>query len=270
MSGPVEETSVIVLTVDLPGRTRYGPTPSQLRDLTTHSIRARDLRGWSDERLEPYVDNVAAEQLYGQPLSGAQVGCALSHLDAYRYLLTTANEWALVMEDDAILAPQVDSSCLKELVRILGQRGPAIVALYSRLAPKWLAPRLGRVGCCELLQSPCILPGTVAYLINRDAAGLAVASASRERIAFRADWPAWAAESTFLFTSPWLCTHNDSMPSTMPEGQTERPLRRIRRSILLLSGLGFTALSMYYGGDRGLFFRHVTRPRLARAFGLLG
>ena len=54
---------------------------------------------------------------YGRVLTAGELGCALSHVKAYQQLLAGTEDYALVLEDDAVLVPEVVSLLSCEAMR---------------------------------------------------------------------------------------------------------------------------------------------------------
>lgn len=61
------------------------------------------------------VDRDFFTRWYGRPPSAGEVGCTLSHLGVYERMLEMQTEFALVLEDDALVMPEV-ASLLEEKV----------------------------------------------------------------------------------------------------------------------------------------------------------
>ncbi len=54
---------------------------------------------------EARVDRAQALHTMGRPMSDAEFGCALSHQDIYREIIKRGIDHAVILEDDAIIAP---------------------------------------------------------------------------------------------------------------------------------------------------------------------
>lgn len=53
------------------------------------------------------ADDSRSVQRYGRALTAGELGCALSHVRAYDKLLCSGHEFGLILEDDAVLLPDV-------------------------------------------------------------------------------------------------------------------------------------------------------------------
>ncbi|MCH4544014.1 glycosyltransferase family 25 protein [Ochrobactrum sp. A-1] len=68
----------------------------------SHYFKATDLRGDNGSVAQKYVDNLAINHLYGAPLRPAEIGCAMSHIGAYKWLASSEFDLMLVLEDDIL------------------------------------------------------------------------------------------------------------------------------------------------------------------------
>lgn len=60
----------------------------------------------ADERTS-VADERRSEKQYGRVLTSGELGCAMSHVRAYEQFLCSTQEFALILEDDAVLLPGV-------------------------------------------------------------------------------------------------------------------------------------------------------------------
>jgi len=82
-----------------------------------------------DERaLAAGYDEQAAIRHCGRPLTRPEIGCAMSHLAAYRTMLERNLPLALVMEDDALIGLHA-MQVLRRLVRMIDPSRPEVVLL---------------------------------------------------------------------------------------------------------------------------------------------
>jgi GR25 family glycosyltransferase involved in LPS biosynthesis len=227
------------------------------------SVPAVDGRALSEEELAQVALPRAGTWLYGQALSGTQIGCLLSHRRVYEHFLRGKASWAVVLEDDAY-----PTGFDQGILSLLGRRSkeaPTILELFS-------SGRVNRQG------STCSVPGhnlvlerlrtypgsTVAYAINRAAAQVALDY--REDVASRADWPPWAVSVDFWRCVPNLFAHGQPgkvVTSTMmPADQFESFARKVNRWSALLLGITFLRLRKQYPGGAGQYYRHAVAPSL--------
>jgi len=67
---------------------------------------------------------------YGRSLTAGELGCALSHLKTYQTFLKSPNRFALVFEDDAVMAPSFkDVITCSEMERWLDVPNPRVLLL---------------------------------------------------------------------------------------------------------------------------------------------
>ena len=99
----------------------------------------------------------------GHVMDAGALGCYASHIKAWREILRQDLPHALVLEDDAVLAPDL-SRLLTDLVMAL-PRGWDMVHLGSE--PDRAVCEIARVGSHGIVQFSRVPPGTVGYLLSR-------------------------------------------------------------------------------------------------------
>lgn len=102
--------------------------------LPYHRCPAFDGRGKAAKDL-PRYSAWRARLWYGNTLTGSEVGCFLSHLEAARRFLETDKPYSLVLEDDAVLPPdftEVLSAIVVELEKP-AQKGWRLVNLARQV-----------------------------------------------------------------------------------------------------------------------------------------
>lgn len=147
-----------------------------------------DARDMSDEELRQVCDERRSRVHCGRMLSKPEVACALGHIEMYRRMLAEGHEWALMLEDDASIAPEVNQVILQ--LPTLPNR--SIVTLRHEDAGALVCwPSLSRNR--PLRRLVAVPYGSSAYLIHRDAAALAVADSEAYGVECVPDWPLrWA------------------------------------------------------------------------------
>lgn len=118
----------------------------------------------------------------GRDLSLAEIGCAYGHYLAYKSLLKTTSEWALVLEDDANMDLPVDP-LLEEINKL---RGPAVISLIDRRGG--VENPFQRQGG-ELIKLLLPSQATSAYLINKQAAKIYLENFNEFGVLSPSDWP---------------------------------------------------------------------------------
>ena len=98
----------------------------------------------------------------GRPVAPAEIGCALSHYNIYRRMVSDAGlSFCCILEDDVALLPQF-SSMLQEIERWLDPKKPQIVILNDHQGANGNVP----AGICRSLGGTC----TDGYVLTRVAA----------------------------------------------------------------------------------------------------
>jgi len=122
-----------------------------------------------DLSTHPGYDGFRRRIFFGRDLTGGELGCVLAHRNAYQHMLASGYEFALVLEDDAVLTdalPMVIDALLEicerwDLVRFLGRE-------KNYRASRLITPlRGGAVYLARPLGTP---GGAYGYLLNRRAA----------------------------------------------------------------------------------------------------
>lgn len=115
------------------------------------------------DELRAIYDEAAARRHVGRPLTAPEIGCAASHLAAYRQIVERSVPLALVLEDDALLGHQF----LKVLIRLLplfdAGRPQAVLLSHVLRYSAWHSRRVDRL---YGLYRPYLAHGAHAYLIN--------------------------------------------------------------------------------------------------------
>lgn len=181
--------------------------PDLLHDLRQLRIRrgavsAQDLRGATPSTLEALVDATGAQISVGRAMTGGETGCALSHRDLWDVAWQTGCEWALVLEDDAIVRPTLSEAL--QLTMTLPREVPIIVALYDSLVggrttpvlrrPVRTGPNLSLYACVHNTN------GSLGYVVNRSA--LALLRSQTGELVCPADWPPVAGQIEFIVAWP--------------------------------------------------------------------
>ena len=135
-------------------------------------------------KLSALYDDEAARALNGRSLTPPEIGCALSHLAAYRHMVDYDVPLALVLEDDALLGHQFLST-LRRLLPLMDAEKPQVVLLSH--VGRYSAWRSRRVDKIHRLYRPYVAFGAHAYLITQSAAKAMLAALEPVRVAAD-DW----------------------------------------------------------------------------------
>jgi glycosyl transferase family 25 len=174
----------------------------------------------------PDYDEAKYHRRHGRTTKPGEIGCYLSHVEAWRTFLATGDAHGLICEDDLVLGPDLErvvglalshASCWNLLrLSALGEGHPAPVL---RLDDQYsLAVNLGR------------LKGTGAYLIDRRGAAALVAGMLPMWLPFdHALDREWAFGLSALRVFPWPCSQTDKLFRSTIQGQKARKLSTLRR-----------------------------------------
>jgi glycosyl transferase, family 25 len=172
--------SVEILVISLPGaeaRRRLVRAQLELPGMPPHRILdAVDGRQLGAAELAAVYDDAAARSHVGRALTGAEIGCAASHLSACRQVAAEAIGAAVILEDDALLGHQF-LAVLERLLPMLDPRRPQAILLSH--VHRYSAWRGRRVDRRHRLYRPYSAYGAHAYLVTRAAAQAMVARLGR-------------------------------------------------------------------------------------------
>ncbi len=179
-------------------RDRWERMQALFRKLELDVVRlpAVDGRKMDSETLKNLRPKLSERHFWLKEMTPGEIGCYLSHLKAWKALLDTEEEWALVMEDDLFVRDNVkeficDESWIPEgvdLIQMTAGKYPG-----EELREKTVKETVGKnARLLKVLQWDNM--GTVAYLINRKGAKTMVALS--EKILGPVD------DLLFLYASP--------------------------------------------------------------------
>jgi hypothetical protein len=227
-------------------------------------VPAPDLVG----ELPPAVDLGRFTAVHGRPPLPAEVGCALAHLESCAILLAGRDDWALVLEDDAVVA---DAHRLeqraREVIAAWAGRGPLVYSFFTlgRVMPGRLP--LGPVA--GSLRLPVAVGSAVGYLFNRSAAALILES--QRPVWSVADWPVAPPDLAFCLDQSGLVGHREAVGSASTIAFGARDPRELPWSVKaqIWSGIWFLRNRRHFEGPadyrrrvlsrRVFFHRHMRR-----------
>ena len=186
----------------------------------------------------------------GRDISLGEIGCAYGHFSAYKALLNSTFDYALVLEDDAKMVHQIDD-VISEFKRIAK---PAVISLINR--------RGGAIryfGKSSPLYLRMISPGqgTSAYLINREAAHAYHRNYLKNGLTSTADWhyPLPRGVQHYITSEPAFhhdFNSSDSFlevdrnQSTMTSDFSKSSFKGQLRRVKTLNSYGFQLLDLLY------------------------
>jgi len=145
---------------------RWSRIHRQLLDLGVPHTRVEAIDGNDMALPAPHVHALQFQVMHGRRLHGAEIGCYFSHLLAMEQFLATEEDYCLILEDDAVLSPNIKS----------------VIDAAIELGDDWDILRLGSVNTGRWLAVADLtadatlgvgftrLKGAAAYMVNRKAA----------------------------------------------------------------------------------------------------
>jgi len=235
----------------------------------------------TNEQLFSFSNLDMALPILKRNMSRGEACCAKAHLDAYTNFIESNNNWALILEDDAILNPKYD---IRELLLLVNKlQSPSIVQLsprtgYESFSKLFKFEILGKdssnIGITKKL-----LPthNADAYFINRSAAHLAITESAKSKIHYTADWPYiwdykinfWHSTVPFFFQEGFSLLDKDRKKLIPPRYSKNRTLsRRLVEGLIDFSGIkAFQLLAC--GANVKTYYRSRVFSKLLYRFNLL-
>lgn len=153
---------------------RWDRMQKMFQDLGVEIIRlpAVDGRKMDPEELKNMRPKLSERHFWLKEMTPGEMGCYLSHLKAWKSLLETEEEWALIMEDDLLVRENVkdfitDESWIPEgvdLIQMTARKEPG-AELREKI---FKSIRSKNARLLKVLRWSNM--GTVAYMINRKGA----------------------------------------------------------------------------------------------------
>lgn len=231
---------------------------------------ASDLRAAQTSQLQDIVDEVALTSRYGNTISPAEIGCALSHKRFYREFLDTRLPMGLVFEDDISPCPSFlkTLSAIARKLQLIAQKGVPFICNIG-LRPGYL--RLHGLNPVFIILNRKFIKTSVFEVSNKDyevwyanAYFISISAAKNilnvePKISLLADdWSSRMDNQTLkaLFVTAWpIATQNQFLESTISGGrsgnksktidQEKSVIDTIRRSIRLRARVSKIVPSVY-------------------------
>ena len=168
----------------------------------------------TDQEILEYVDLKSCDARLGYRISNNLIGSGLSHRKIYQKMMSEGIEWALILEEDAILSDFNRDEISKIISEISNE--PTIIQLFSRAARLMKNKSIHQISGSKRITFN-FLPriagcGAPAYLINQSAAQRAL---TNHFLDGAPDWPPWALGVQMMGVFPWMVNESDE-GSTMP------------------------------------------------------
>jgi hypothetical protein len=222
-----------------------GSTPRNaelLDQLSSQGLKARLVEA-IDGRIEPLpvdsrlINKNRFQQLTGRLPTGPEVGCALSHLKCAKQAQDLGADFALIIEEDAVI--KADLLPAIDMLKLLDRGKPTILQLYCPTASVLIKKSQRQVGDSTMFARFFTPPQfAVAYLMNRAAIEI---FANRETVEGVADWPPFAYAIEFWGCFPNPVTHTVA-GSTIESSRVEVKLRISLRNRYIQMILNYVAL----------------------------
>lgn len=177
-----------------------------------------DASFWSENEFAELYDRKRARVITTRDMSKGEVACVLGHRMCYENFIATKGEWALILEDDALLITD-----LSEVDTVISQlsSSPQIISLFHHggLQRRKIVETIN-LDQNYVLESRVPAPfGTVGYLINKSGAEIAMTAYQGRKVDSPADWPfRWSDKLLFYELTPQPIGHpveNDKSTITL-------------------------------------------------------
>ena len=212
-------------------------------------VDAPDASAWPPGFLETVYSRRAAQIVSHRRLSPGEVACVLGHRSMMASLVETGDDWALFLEDDAIVTGKLDP-----IMAVLGSipDGPTVIDLDNRRPPSTGSPRAVPNQGGTLSPQPVPGVGTAAYLMNRSAALTALRAYRRRRVDSTADWPfCWSRSVRFWQPDTEVVRHptivTESLVAVGRQRSYRNTHRRGRASSIAVGVLQLVGIAALYG-----------------------
>ncbi len=164
------------------------------------------------ERRQQLVDVAGYVRRHGMTPNAGEIGCYLSHLEAFQALLAGPASQALVLEDDVGLTPDVPA-ILEALAAQAGRWDMVKLSAVHRGTPQAVA-RLSERHHLTVMLSQCT--GSSAYVVNRHAAQVYLERLLPIRLPYDHAYDrGWAMGLKVRRVDPLVALHDDLIESTI-------------------------------------------------------
>jgi hypothetical protein len=258
-------SGVITLVIALDSSTRNPDLPRQLNEqfIPFQIVKAVDGRKWTTPYDEGLVDLDCFVAVLGRKPLGAEIGCALSHIECINRAKLSGADYALIFEDDANVI--ADLARTIEIIKSLDDGSPAVFQLHS-----YGDSMIRRESLQIIDQTKAQVVGNffkpprsaAAYCLNRSAIEI---SSKYQTVKGVADWPPYAHSFRFwgFFPCPVMLA---DLPSTIEPSSTKIELHHkkdvaviLRDYLRLYKISSFREFSRCLGGTSS-YIRHVILP----------
>lgn len=159
---------------------------------------ALDARNYSNNQISNLFDKDSFHNRYFRYPSSGEIGCTLSHIAMYRYIIDNDIPYALILEDDAIIDSDFKKFFIKKNLDVLMNDDSSIYLLghskvsrkngflYNFIHPLAIRKKIGdqKFGESKYMN----LCGTVAYVVTNEAAKKILSSFAYRPFHLADDW----------------------------------------------------------------------------------
>lgn len=189
----------------------------------------------NDETIADIYDDARMRRRMGRSLTRNEIGCALSHREAYRQIIATGCEAAIILEDDALVTPALNM-LLADWRQI-----PEAIDLISLFKGSGIIHRRGgyKFHHIEFARAASTIECSCSYFIRRRTA-IALYKQT-EIISTVADWPFDIRQVNHYVTVPDIAIHDHALASEIGEDRPGfiAPPPAFRRKLLGLQAVLF-------------------------------
>lgn len=207
--------NIITLLINLDrSKDRLLKTGTKLTELGIQWERLPAVDGWAEQtETATFIDEKSFHQRHGKPPLPGEIGCYLSHINAMQRFINTSNEYALILEDDVELGPDLPLVLSQviahenrwDLIKLSGiHSGTPLKVLRLEQAPYSIA-----VATTSYTGASC-------YLVNKRAAKTMVETLLPMQLPYDLAYDrAWITGLKVRIVTPAPCVHSFAMGSVL-------------------------------------------------------
>jgi hypothetical protein len=244
-----------IFIISMPDSKRVSLIKSQLARLgLSFEIQSAVIgKNLTDLQINDLVNLRGCDARLGYKINNNLIGSGLSHIEVYKKAFALGSNWTLILEEDAFLI-DFDKDLIKEATLELSESA-VIIQLFARAARLVKKSSFYELGNRRILfefNKRIVGCGAPAYLINREALRIALAS---QRLEGAPDWPSWGQKIKFFGIYPWLFKETGE-GSIVPVGSISR-MQNIGRRLAQLTGLHYLVYKSEYKNYKCYFNEEI-------------
>jgi hypothetical protein len=211
-----------------------------------------------DGNYASLVDFKKSRLRLGREITVPEIGIALAHCAVYKKLVIEGLNWAMVLEDDAMLVNQeLLINQINQIERVSTSQ-PTIFLLFHHDSSKILGDQDG-----HFTKSNSVPSYALAYILNTSAAKLLIKA--QEPITSVADWPLTPNEVTYWLSNECAFTHGSEIGShnSYLAGTSRAPKSSLQKW-MWITGIDLVRFRTISISNLCRHFYFVIQPRLSR------